>query len=83
MPQIGFQWTVRVMGFLVLFNSLVIAALIRPRPIKRIKGPLLDLAAFRDKPYTFYCIGIFFALWGFYWAPIYVRQPFQGPSECH
>ncbi|KAF2138177.1 uncharacterized protein K452DRAFT_234891 [Aplosporella prunicola CBS 121167] len=70
-PQIGYPWTIRVMGFVMLFNTLVIIALARPRQFKRSKGPLVDLRAFKDPTYLFFAIGIFFTLWGVYIAYFY------------
>lgn len=67
-PVISFHWVVRVMGFIVLFNTAIIATLARPRSIRRASGPLIEWQAFRELPYTLYAIGIFFLLWGLYIA---------------
>lgn len=34
-PMLGFQWTVRMMEFVVLFNALTIITLVRPRPMEK------------------------------------------------
>lgn len=60
------------MGFIMLFNSIVILALGRPRKFKKNKRPLVDPAAFKEPVYLFYAIGIFFTLWGLYIAYFYV-----------
>ncbi|KAL8971378.1 MAG: hypothetical protein Q9183_001081 [Haloplaca sp. 2 TL-2023] len=70
-PALPFEWLVRVMGFVLLFNAFLIAALARPRPIKRTSGPLVEWQAFRELPYTLYAIGVFFTLWGLYTAYFY------------
>jgi hypothetical protein len=61
------------MGFVILFNTIVIVALARPRLSARVKGPLVELAAFRETPYALFAIGIFFVTWGLYFAFSYVR----------
>lgn len=78
LDRIGFGWTVRVMGFVMLFNSAVIILLIRERgdlPLRKDwkDVPLLDLAAFKELPYTLFTIGTFLTLWGVYFAYYYVR----------
>lgn len=74
-PQIGYSWTIRVMGFVVLFNTALIILLARPRTFVRAKGPLVDLSAFKDAVYSLFAIGIFFTLWGVYIAYFYVCNP--------
>ncbi|KAI6156986.1 MFS general substrate transporter [Pisolithus tinctorius] len=56
-PLIGFKWTVRVFGFMMLV-SLGIASLAIDRrlPPVNVKGGLLNLSAFRNPAYTIYCI---------------------------
>lgn len=70
--QIGYPWTIRVMGFVVLFNTALIFLLARPRRFNRTKGPLVDPKAFKDPVYALFAIGIFFTLWGIYIAYFYV-----------
>jgi MFS family permease len=62
----------RIMGFVVLFNTILIVLLARPRQFNRTKGPLVDLSAFKDPTYSLFSIGIFFTLWGVYIAYFYV-----------
>jgi MFS family permease len=71
-PSIGHPWTIRIMGFVVLFNTILIVLLARPRQFNRTKGPLVDLSAFKDPTYSLFSIGIFFTLWGVYIAYFYV-----------
>ncbi|KAH7063045.1 major facilitator superfamily domain-containing protein [Macrophomina phaseolina] len=77
--RVGFAWTVRVIGFVVLFNAAVILALARTRG-QRVAvvgdgggAPLIDWAAFREIPYLLYCVSMFFAFWGIWVAYYYVR----------
>ena len=79
-PRVGIQWTLRVMGFLILGNSIVIYLIARPTKATRKSGPFLELSAFREPPYLFFGIGMFFALLGVYFAYYYVRV-LGSPSE--
>lgn len=75
LDRIGFGWTVRVMGFVMLFNAIMVMLLLRERSDlpPRKKQPLVDLDAFKELPYTLYTIGAFLTLWGVYFAYYYVR----------
>ncbi|GME28247.1 uncharacterized protein K452DRAFT_234891 [Neofusicoccum parvum] len=70
-PRIGYPWTIRIMGFIILFNVVLILALARPRKMKHSRGPLIDFDAFKAPIYLFFSIGIFFVLWGVYIAYFY------------
>ena len=72
--KIGFPWTVRVMGFLILLNTVACLTFARPRLQRRLKGPLIDFSAFLDPVYSLFAVGIFLALWGLYFAYYYVSQ---------
>ena len=73
LPKIGFPWTVRVIGFVILFNFAIIIALARTRISPRTTGPIIDWAAFKESPYVLFTIGSFFFFWGLYFAYFYVR----------
>ena len=62
--KVGFTWTLRVMGFVVIFNAILILLLIRPRNFTKKSGPLVDFKSFKEAPYTLYAVGSFLALWG-------------------
>ncbi|KAI9703717.1 MAG: hypothetical protein M1836_007487 [Candelina mexicana] len=70
--RIGFPWTVRVMGFVMLFNVIIIITFVRPRLNARPKGPLVEWAAFKEAPYSLFTVGIFLTLWGTYFASYYI-----------
>ncbi|KAF2011674.1 MFS general substrate transporter [Aaosphaeria arxii CBS 175.79] len=74
LPTIGFGWTVRVMGFVVLFNAIIVVSIARVRLPPRKTGPLVELAAFREPSYTLFCIGMFFNLWAVYYAYFYISS---------
>jgi hypothetical protein len=72
LPKVGFGWTVRTMGFVMFFNTVVILSIARVRLPPRKSGPLIDWNAFREPSYTLFCIGMFFNLWAVYFAYFYV-----------
>ncbi|KAI5924924.1 MFS monocarboxylate transporter-like protein [Camillea tinctor] len=69
--NIGYPWTIRIMGFIMVFNTVLILALGRPRKFKKEKRSLVDPSAFKEPVYLFFAIGIFFTLWGLYIAYFY------------
>jgi len=80
LDRIGFAWTVRVMGFVMLFNSILIAVGATARLPPRKRGPLVEVAAFKEASYTLFSIGVFLLLWGVYVSYYYVSSA-QGFSE--
>lgn len=74
LPRVGFGWTVRTMAFVILFNTVIILLTARVRLPPRKTGPMVELSAFREPSYTFFCIGMFFNLWAVYFAYFYVRD---------
>ncbi|RPA84376.1 MFS general substrate transporter [Ascobolus immersus RN42] len=72
LPRIGFGWTVRVMGFVLVFNTVVIVCLARVRLPPRRTGPLVEWAAFREAPFSLFCVGMFLSLWAVYFAYFYI-----------
>lgn len=73
--QIGYPWTIRVFGVIIVFNSILILVLGRPRKFRQERRPLIELAAFKEPVYLIFSIGIFFTLWGLYIAYFYVCEP--------
>ncbi|KAL8909104.1 MAG: hypothetical protein Q9207_000438 [Kuettlingeria erythrocarpa] len=72
LPKIGFAWTVRVLGFVMLALQAVSLAFAKPRLPPRKSGPLVEWAAFRELPYTLFAIGMFLNFWALYFAFYYV-----------
>jgi MFS family permease len=59
LPDVGFPWTVRAIGFIQLGTMVLANVLAKPRLKPRKAGPLVDLAAFKELEYTFYALGAF------------------------
>ncbi|KAL7933116.1 putative translation releasing factor RF-1 [Trichoderma chlorosporum] len=72
-PKIGFRWTVRVMGFVVLASSIIIVLLVRTRLPARKAGPVVDWSAFKEWTYVLFAISMFITLWATYFAYDYAR----------
>jgi hypothetical protein len=82
LPRIGFAWTVRVMGFVMLFNMAIILTLARSRIPPRKSGPAVEWGAFREGPYVLFVAGMFCIYLGLYFAFSYVSfcSPFSDLS---
>lgn len=65
--RIGFAWTVRIMGFIVLVTMLFAAAVMRVRIGKNPrKRKVIDLRHFKDKLYVVACLSFFVNFLGLY-----------------
>ncbi|OIW33592.1 MFS general substrate transporter, partial [Coniochaeta ligniaria NRRL 30616] len=74
LDKVGFAWTLRVMGFVMLFNSVLIVGLANARLPPRKRGPLVEVAAFREASYTLFSVGVFMLLWGVYVCYYYISH---------
>lgn len=72
LPRIGFPWTIRVIGFIMLANDAIILAIMRQRLPPRKAGPLVEIGAFREKTYTAFIVGMFFNFWSLYFGFFYI-----------
>ena len=74
LPRIGFGWTVRTIAFMMLGLSAFAGAFLRTRVLSRTSGPLLELEAFRELPYSLFAVAVFTMFWGIYSAFYYVGE---------
>ncbi|KAI9699572.1 MAG: hypothetical protein M1820_007070 [Bogoriella megaspora] len=72
LPRIGFPWTIRVLGFIMMGFSAISIAVLRTRLPPRKSGPIIEISAFREPAYSFYVFAIFFCFWSLYFAFYYV-----------
>jgi MFS family permease len=72
LPRIGFPWTIRIIGFIMLASNAVTITLFRTRLPPRKTGPLVDWDSFKETPYSLYCAAMFFSFWGLYFAFFYI-----------
>lgn len=82
-PEIGFGWTMRVMGFMAFAMCSFALVIIRPRaalkkPAWQQDGFSLrwfwDASALREKTYLLYCVAIFFNNLSFFNPPYYLQS---------
>lgn len=74
LPQIGFGWATRVLAFIVLATLSVSNAVMRTRDLPAQKRALLDLPAFKELPFIFFTMGMFFGFMGLYVPFFYVQS---------
>lgn len=72
LPMIGYGWTMRAISFVTLACLAICNILARPRVPPRKAGPILELSAFTELPYTLFAISMFFVFWGVYFASFYL-----------
>ncbi|KAH8802032.1 MFS general substrate transporter [Flagelloscypha sp. PMI_526] len=72
-PKIGFQWTIRTLGFLVLCAMGLSNLTLRRRlPPKKVKGGLINPAIFKNPAYATYCLAQLCAFLGLYTVLIFI-----------
>ncbi|KAF4964303.1 hypothetical protein FSARC_7748 [Fusarium sarcochroum] len=74
LPQIGFSWTMRSIGFLQLATLCIVNALMRTRIPPAKAKRVVDREAFKDPVYSFYAASMFFNLLGVYFAFYYIAS---------
>lgn len=72
LPRIGFPWTIRVCGFIMLLTNILTITCYRTRLPPRRTGPLVEWSSFREAPFMLYCAASFFNFWGLYFAFFFV-----------
>lgn len=72
LPKIGFPWTVRIIGFVMLAIQAVTFAFLKTRLPPRKTGALVEWSAFTELPYTLFSLGMFLCFWGLYFAFYYL-----------
>ncbi|KAK5175732.1 uncharacterized protein LTR77_000871 [Saxophila tyrrhenica] len=74
LPKVGFAWTVRVLGFMNLALLGLVLAFMRSRLPPRKSDALIDWSAFREVPFTFFVIGLYFMVWDVYFTLYYISS---------
>lgn len=70
--HIGFGWTLRAAGLLMLVTQIVALILFKPRLPPRRTGPIIEWSAFSEPPFLFFTISMFLNFWGLYFAFFYL-----------
>ena len=66
--RIGFPWTIRVLGFIMLGTSVLTVAFFRTRLPPRRSGPLVEWGALKEPTYVLYVAGMWFNFVPLYFA---------------
>ncbi|KAJ5624160.1 hypothetical protein N7510_000469 [Penicillium lagena] len=74
LPTVGYAWTMRVLGFLTLTMLVPSFFLFQQRVPPRRSGPIIEWAAFREKAYVFFSVGMYLNYWGLYIAFFYITS---------
>ncbi|KZT69233.1 MFS general substrate transporter [Daedalea quercina L-15889] len=79
--QVGFKWTMRILGFILLFLLGICNATTERRlPPKKERGPALSFRAFRNPAYSFYSAAAFVNFLGLYTVLTYIDVSAEGTS---
>ncbi|KAI0807869.1 MFS general substrate transporter [Fomes fomentarius] len=82
--RVGFQWTMRVLGFIeIVLISIMLATVARRLPPRRRTGPFIDFSVFKSVPFTLYSLSSFLCFLGIYTVLTYidVSAASEGISE--
>jgi hypothetical protein len=80
LPQVGFAWTVRIIGFMNLACLGVALAFMRPRLPPRKSGPIVEWRAFKEIPYLTTIAGLSLGFGGLFFSYYYVSRLYS-PSQ--
>ncbi|PYI11078.1 MFS general substrate transporter [Aspergillus sclerotiicarbonarius CBS 121057] len=69
---VGYPWTLRAVGFIMLATQIPCLLFFKPRLPPRRTGPLVDWSAFKELPFVFFTTSMFFNFWGLYFAFFYL-----------
>ncbi|KAF7185693.1 MFS-type transporter dbaD [Pseudocercospora fuligena] len=72
-PAIGFPWATRVIGFIMLGTLAISNAVLKVRVLPAGRRKFLDLAAWKEVPYTFFVLGSFVGFLGLYTPFFYIQ----------
>ena len=72
LPSVGFPWTMRIIGFVMLATTGLTMPFFKSRLPPRQVGPLVEWRAFRESVYLLFSISMFLSFWGLYFAFYYV-----------
>lgn len=67
MPELGYGWTIRIIGFIIL--GLVIGSVLTLRtrlPLNKKAGAAVDFKSLKDPRFAFTCLGTYMLQWGIF-----------------
>ncbi|CAI7614384.1 unnamed protein product [Penicillium crustosum] len=66
LPQVGYGWTIRTLGFISVATLTPCVLFLKQRLPPRKSGPIVEWAAFTELPYLLFAIGMFMNFWGLF-----------------
>ncbi|KAI1503126.1 major facilitator superfamily domain-containing protein [Biscogniauxia marginata] len=74
LPRLGFAWSTRIIGFILLFLSAIANLLVRARlpPTAHRASVMPDWSLFRDLKFSLCCAGVFVMEWGIFIPLTYI-----------
>ncbi|KAJ6145872.1 hypothetical protein N7497_007854 [Penicillium chrysogenum] len=72
LPQVGYGWTMRTLGFISVATLTPCVLFLKQRLPPRKTGPIVEWAAFTELPYLLFAIGMFMNFWGLYVGFFYI-----------
>ncbi|KAJ5472460.1 hypothetical protein N7530_006461 [Penicillium desertorum] len=72
LPQVGYGWTIRTLGFISVATLTPCVLFLKQRLPPRKTGPIVEWAAFTELPYLLFAIGMFMNFWGLYVGFFYI-----------
>lgn len=72
-PRIGFGWATRTLGFIALATTAFSMSVMRVRQTPKNRGVLINFSAFKEIPYTLFCVAMFFGYIGFFNPRFYIE----------
>jgi MFS family permease len=72
LPQIGYGWTMRVLGLISVVTLVPCLLFFKQRLPPRKSGPVVEWAAFKEPSYLLFAVGMFLNFWGLYVAFFYI-----------
>lgn len=73
-PHLGFGWATRILAFIMLGTLSLSLTVMRTRILPAQKRALWDFPAFKEAPFTFFTLGMFFGFMGLYIPFFYVQS---------
>jgi len=77
-PTVGFAWSTRILGFILLLLLIIANLLVRSRlplkPMANFSSITPDFSVFKDLPFAFVTIGIFLMEWGIFVPLTYITS---------
>lgn len=74
LPHVGYPWTVRIIGFVMLVAHIPPVLFFSPRVPPRKVGPIFSWQEFKDTQYLFAALSCFLNFWGLYFAFFYIEN---------